>query len=806
MISMPLRKLLLFSALTLSTVFLLSLSTPKASAAYDAGRLIDDSVFLDANSMSANDIQNFLVAKNSGLKDMYFSLQCYGPNSTERQLYTAAGATCDTPIPASHIIYYAAQIYGVNPKVILATMQKEQSLVTAPNPTAWQLNYAMGYACPTSGSCSSDSSFSYQIDSGTWALRYHFERARGNMTWWHPSSQWTCGTGKPDYYLPNLYPGQNVHFYDPYSKVHYATVFIQNAATSSFYCYTPHVYNNHNNSPHPDDLKGTVRCYNDPAHPPMGDRGRCYTGSFDFVLIFESWFGPTTGFLIRTYEDGRVYLRGEGNSYYYVTSYDQLLAIGYGTVINGMLHAGKSFLNSLDYAGDLPNAVRFGSDTEEVYLFSNGTRHYMSYDVYQRFGQPAVGVLDKTMRDLLHAGNDTTTVIRESGKEELFWVDGGKRHYIGGPEIYIQKGFASIPITTLNKNVLTLLPEGAPILKSGTLIKTSDTGVYGVINTGGTSQTPILAAAAKTLNIGVFVYPSAQLNQIPVAGQQFSLLVRDDADNLYLLAGNKKIHLSPAQLASSGYEYSDFIVAPNELLSRLTTVAPAGSVLLIRGDMDVRVFEVQNQKILHIQTATDFNQFGYSFDNVASIPRAAIDLLFPDTTLVKLPAGALFRIGSDQKVYVISQDNKKHHIANGEVFAAYNLDYSQVRSVNMATADLHETGTPLRYFAKDPGGSPWLIMNGRRSWLGTQMATAFGLPPSTTTMPSSILNKLTVGSNATKFIRIGNNTTVFVVENGQKYPLASPAAFAAEGGTDWNQVMSVNQDFANSMPTGAMRF
>ncbi len=79
---------------------------------------------------------------------------------------------------------------------------------------------------------------------------------------------------------------------------------------------------------------------------------------------------------------------------------------------------------------------------------------------------------------------------------------------------------------------------------------------------------------------------------------------------------------------------------------------------MIRGDTDVRVFEVQNQKILHIQTVADFNQFGYSFDNVASIPRAAIDLLFPDTTLVKLPAGALFRIGSDQKVYVISQDNK----------------------------------------------------------------------------------------------------------------------------------------------------
>lgn len=266
-------------ALGVSIVLLVIILNPlNAHAAYEPGRLIDDNVFLDSRSMSIDDVQNFLASKNSGLKNMNFTLQCYGSGSQERQWYTSAGARCDTPIPASHVIYYAAQVYGVNPKVILATMQKEQSLTTAPNPTVWQLTQAMGYACPTSGSCNTSSSFPYQIDSGTWALRYHFERARGNMTWWSTSSSWTCGTEK-NLYKPSLYPRQNVRFYDT-NGTHYTTVYIQNPATSSFYCYTPHAYNN------PQGLYGRA---------PYGSTGLYYSGSYNFVLFYEQWFGsPST--------------------------------------------------------------------------------------------------------------------------------------------------------------------------------------------------------------------------------------------------------------------------------------------------------------------------------------------------------------------------------------------------------------------------------------------------------------------------------------------------------------------------------
>lgn len=262
-------------ALALQTGF--GLLTPQyAEAGYSGGRLINNNVFLDAKSMSKSQISNFLEKKNSGLATKKATLDCYGQNSQERKLYKAAGAPCDQKVKASTIIYYAGQIYGISPRVILATLQKEQSLITTANPTSWQYRNAMGYGCPTDGDCTS-SGFYRQIDFGTWALRYHFERARKNNTWWNTSSGWVCGT-KKKYYKPNLYPNQNVTFIDG-NGVSYRTHKLKNAATSAFYCYTPHAYNN------PDGLYGRA---------PYGTKGQYYSGSYNFVYWFERWWGSTT--------------------------------------------------------------------------------------------------------------------------------------------------------------------------------------------------------------------------------------------------------------------------------------------------------------------------------------------------------------------------------------------------------------------------------------------------------------------------------------------------------------------------------
>lgn len=283
--------------LIMGTIFCIP---PKpANAAYDGSNLIDNAIFLNTNSMDIPTIQNFLASKGSGLAGRSFYLSC-PQGSQEQQWYAAVGAPCNQNVPASYIIFYTAKVYGLNPQVILATMQKEQSLITAPNPTARQVAQAMGYGCPTTGNCDDSSNFFWQVDNGTWALRYHYERANRNFNWWRPSSTWVCGTEK-EFYKPNLYPGQNVQFFDE-NGTYYRTHFIVNAATSALYCYTPHAYNN------PQGLYGRT---------PYGTTGLYYSGSYNFVYFFELWFGSTNANCTfpESVTNGvyRLYNRGTGN-------------------------------------------------------------------------------------------------------------------------------------------------------------------------------------------------------------------------------------------------------------------------------------------------------------------------------------------------------------------------------------------------------------------------------------------------------------------------------------------------------------
>ena len=126
--------------------------------------------------MSAASIQNFLVNENSGLKNLSFVVSCSPTVPVQPYNYNYY-PDCGQTVSAATIIYDASQAYKINPQVILSTMEKEQSLVTTPNPTQSQLNCAMGY-----DSCSNDNSFFSQVDNATWQFRLYIEQLEG-LNW-----------------------------------------------------------------------------------------------------------------------------------------------------------------------------------------------------------------------------------------------------------------------------------------------------------------------------------------------------------------------------------------------------------------------------------------------------------------------------------------------------------------------------------------------------------------------------------------------------------------------------------------------
>ncbi len=227
---------------------------------YNSSNLIDNSVFLNTNAMSQSAIQSFLNNEGGALASQSFATQSNGTQS------------------AAWIIYYTSQDVGISPQVIMATLQKEESLITDPSPSSGKYNAAMGYACSDSSPCNSAyAGFFNQVWNGSWQLRLNYERALGNNGGWTApdgnvlagtqysyacaSAAFNSGAGG---YSTGLYSGRNVTFYDP-SHTAYANITLANAATASLYCYTPHVY--------------------------PGDANYYYSGSYNFVQSFISWWG-----------------------------------------------------------------------------------------------------------------------------------------------------------------------------------------------------------------------------------------------------------------------------------------------------------------------------------------------------------------------------------------------------------------------------------------------------------------------------------------------------------------------------------
>jgi hypothetical protein len=222
---------------------------------YNSSDLIDNSIFIKWNTMNQASIQSFLNSEGGAIATQGFGTPSNGTQS------------------AAWIIAYVANHVGINPQVIMATMQKEESAITDPsltNPSDVQYNYVMGYGCPDSSSCS-DPGFYNQVIDGSWQLRFDYERANGNNgTWTSPDGTvWGNGISYPcssggNFYSAGLYSGSNVTFYDGYGNA-YTNITLANAATAALYCYTPHVY--------------------------PGSASEYYSGSYNFVESFLNWWG-----------------------------------------------------------------------------------------------------------------------------------------------------------------------------------------------------------------------------------------------------------------------------------------------------------------------------------------------------------------------------------------------------------------------------------------------------------------------------------------------------------------------------------
>ena len=304
-----LRLLSITGLFIVSTLFsfappLLTNSTPTASAAdganFKPGRIIDDYVFYNNNSMSSSQIQSFLNARvqncdtngtgaatewgrpditratlasylrngtNGYTKDTgfhappYTCLKDYEQNTPQMESASGlcGGISAKTDRTSAQIIKDIANACGISPQVLLVLLQKEQSLVTDNWPLNRQYESATGFACPDTAPCNpAFDGFFYQVYYAARQFKiyqaypnnYNYRAGQTNSIYWHPDLS-RCGS---------------------------SNVYIENQATAALYIYTPY----RPNQAALNNLYGT------------GDSCSSY-GNRNFWRLFTDWFGNPLG-------------------------------------------------------------------------------------------------------------------------------------------------------------------------------------------------------------------------------------------------------------------------------------------------------------------------------------------------------------------------------------------------------------------------------------------------------------------------------------------------------------------------------
>lgn len=262
-----------------SFIFLPSEPTTALSASeFSPGRIIDDGVFENRNTMGVAEIQQFLNAKvptcdNWGTESyagttrrayaeargVTFPLTClkdYRENPDTKQNNLEGRAAPAGSISAAQIIFNVSQQYFINPQVLIVLLQKEQALVGDEWPWPIQFKKATGYGCPDTAPCDSQY-FGFYNQVKNAAARF---RAYANS---------------PNSY--NHVPHQdNFVRWSPTTSCGGSTLYIFNQATASLYNYTPY----RPNQAAMDNLYGS------------GDGCSAY-GNRNFWRFFRDWFGTT---------------------------------------------------------------------------------------------------------------------------------------------------------------------------------------------------------------------------------------------------------------------------------------------------------------------------------------------------------------------------------------------------------------------------------------------------------------------------------------------------------------------------------
>lgn len=295
------------------------------------------------------------------------------------------------PIP--DIIWRVARAYKINPKYLLALLQKEQSLVEDPDPSQKQFDWATGYAI--CDNCSKNDpavqefkGFASQVE---WAAKQHREKYFLQIL-----ATGTTRAGKA--------PGKPI-------TINGQTVVPRNAATAMLYAYTPHINGNRN-----------------------------------LWLIWQRWYAPRypDGTVVKAKDSGKTYLIRLGEKRPFASK----------AVFESLADPKKTILVSDTELAAYPTGatIKFPKfalvqdEKDDLWLLSgDGKREIESLKTFRKLGFNEDEIIDVKSADIAEytVGKTITaatafaqgTLLQDKTQKSIWYVEAGEKRKIVDPAL-----------------------------------------------------------------------------------------------------------------------------------------------------------------------------------------------------------------------------------------------------------------------------------------------------------------------------------------------------------------------------------
>jgi hypothetical protein len=708
------RKLLLIPSwllLLIACIFFFSQSG-LVQAAFVSNDVMDDYEFNNTGTLNAGQIDAFLntfpqscISQNNGFTAPIPT--GYSP---------AGGFTYGGNVTAGQVINAAAQVYGLNPEVLLTTLQKEQSLVTGTaGCSTLQYVGALGYGCPdggtqysysgvdlysmhgsevtsVSGTCvntAAKAGFSEQVIHAAWLLEFGMQRSEGNVSWAVITGNWdnsddpqSCYTGPMTQGYRSQCPNTTPVYYDGYDTIDGVSTHMDTGATAALYWYTPH-----------------------------------FSGNENFDSIYQSWFGATTGG-------------------------------GFELVIS-----------------DDP------SDTRQWVVYGSIKQYIPSSQILDAWGFENVPLITMPAAQLaaISTGPTLDRLMVLNGTSTVYFVDGGQRHRVPWNNILSTWNLAGRVVSSVSSGLFTLPTQGADMTYA--VENPSNSTIYmpdGADSSGNT----ILRPYASTSVLAAWEGSASNYNT--VSTDFFSTI---DSDIGATLTSTNVIAGGSDYQISNGYRLYEAPAVASLFPGTPQAVSWATIGRLSVGPNVTQIEQSNDTGATYLIDNGDKHQLLWPTALSAwSTPTQAITSV-NDSYLSLIPTGSSiggYTASVGGQLYIMNQTATPVPSTLATAYTAALPPYS----ASAALLALYPAAAPATDFIQSPGDpSVYMLDNSgnlRHLLWASQVSAWGGYQAGITQLPSYIVNGISTANSPQLYVTDG--TTNYLVDNGQKYTVSSSVA------------------------------